>query len=57
MRLMFGRQDRGWAYPRAMKLKETYPGLDLHILEECKHLVPWDAADKWIELALPVLRR
>ena len=57
MRLMFGRQDRGWAYQRAMKLHATYPQLDLHILEDCKHLVPWDAADKWIELALPVLRK
>lgn len=56
MRLMFGRQDRGWAYARAMKLKTDYPQLDLHILEDCKHLVPWDAAEKWVELALPVLR-
>jgi pimeloyl-ACP methyl ester carboxylesterase len=40
-----------------MKLHADYPQLDLHILEDCKHLVPWDAADKWIELALPVLLR
>ncbi len=56
MRMMFGRQDRSWAFKRAMKLKEVYPQIDLVILEDCKHMVPWDAADEWIRLALPVLR-
>lgn len=53
--LLFGRQDRSWAYKRAMKLKEIYPGLDLLILEDCKHMVPWDAAEEWVRLAIPVL--
>ena len=56
LRLMFGRQDRSWAYARAMKLKELYPRLDLHILEDCKHLVPWDAADAWVKLAVEKLK-
>ena len=56
LRLMFGRQDRGWAHGRAMKLKELYPQLDLHILEDCKHLVPWDAAETWVKLAVEKLK-
>jgi pimeloyl-ACP methyl ester carboxylesterase len=56
LRLMFGRQDRSWAYKRAMKLKELYPQLDLIILEDCKHMVPWDAAEEWVRLAAPFLK-
>ena len=55
--LLFGRQDRSWAYKRAMKLKEIYPSLDLRVLEDCKHMVPWDAAEEWVRLATPVLRK
>ena len=55
LRLMFGRQDRSWAFKRAMKLKEMYPRLDLLILEDCKHMVPWDAAGRWEPLAISVL--
>ena len=57
LRLLFGRQDRSWAYKRAMKLKALYPGLDLIILEDCKHMVPWDAAGTWEPLALETLAR
>jgi 4,5:9,10-diseco-3-hydroxy-5,9,17-trioxoandrosta-1(10),2-diene-4-oate hydrolase len=55
--LIFGRNDRANAFERATLLKETYPQLDLHIVDDCKHLVPWDAADKMIELAVPVLKK
>jgi 2-hydroxy-6-oxonona-2,4-dienedioate hydrolase/4,5:9,10-diseco-3-hydroxy-5,9,17-trioxoandrosta-1(10),2-diene-4-oate hydrolase len=55
--LIFGREDRGEAAKRAALLKETYPALDLHIVEGCKHLVPWDAADAFIALAIPFLKR
>jgi 4,5:9,10-diseco-3-hydroxy-5,9,17-trioxoandrosta-1(10),2-diene-4-oate hydrolase len=55
--LVFGKQDRAKAFERATLLKETYPQLDLHIAEGCKHLVPWDAAEEWVRLAVPVLRR
>ncbi len=57
LRLMFGRQDRSWAYKRAMKLKDIYPALDLLILEDCKHMVPWDAAGVWEMLAVEAMRR
>jgi pimeloyl-ACP methyl ester carboxylesterase len=54
--LIFGREDRARAYDRAMLLKEKYPGLDLKIVEGCKHLVPWDAADALARLAIPFLK-
>ena len=54
--LIFGRNDRANAEARAELLKKTYPQLNLHLVDGCKHLVPWDAADKFIELAVPLLK-
>lgn len=45
--LMFGKNDRGNAFERATLLKEKYPQLDLHIVDNCKHLVQWDAAEEF----------
>jgi pimeloyl-ACP methyl ester carboxylesterase len=55
--LIYGRNDRANAYERAMKLKELYPQLDLHIAPDCKHLVPWDAETMVADLAIPFLKR
>ena len=55
--LMFGREDRAKAFERATLLKQTFPNLDLHIVDGCKHLVPWDAADEFARLAVPFLKR
>lgn len=55
IRLIFGREDRANAYERAMLLKETYPDIDLHIVDGCKHLVPWDAADEYVRLTAEFL--
>ncbi len=55
--LIFGREDRARAAERAKLLKEKVPALDLHIVNGCKHLVPWDAADEFIRLAVPFLKR
>jgi 4,5:9,10-diseco-3-hydroxy-5,9,17-trioxoandrosta-1(10),2-diene-4-oate hydrolase len=55
--LIFGREDRARAADRAKLLKERVPQLDLHIVNGCKHLVPWDAADEFIRLAVPFLKR
>jgi len=55
--LIFGREDRARAAERAKLLKERVPALDLHIVSGCKHLVPWDAADEFIRLAVPFLKR
>jgi len=53
--MIFGREDRGRAAERAALLKEKFPELNLHMAEGCKHLVPWDAADLFHELAVPFL--
>jgi pimeloyl-ACP methyl ester carboxylesterase len=55
--LIFGREDRARAADRAHLLKQKSPGLDIHIVPNCKHLVPWDAAEEWVRLAVPVLRK
>jgi pimeloyl-ACP methyl ester carboxylesterase len=55
--LIFGREDRARACDRANLLKQKSPQLDIHIIPNCKHLVPWDAAEEWLHLALPVLRK
>lgn len=49
--LIYGKEDRANAFKRATLLKKQYPSLSLHIVENCKHLVPWDAAERWVNLA------
>ena len=53
--LIYGREDRGRAAERVELLKQRYPKLNLHIAEGCKHLVPWDAAELFHKLAVPLL--
>jgi 2-hydroxy-6-oxonona-2,4-dienedioate hydrolase len=55
--LIYGRQDRARAEARATLLHERYPTLNLHFAEGCKHMVPWDAADMFHELAVPFLTK
>ncbi len=55
--LIYGRNDRANAFERATLLKETYPQLDLHIVPDCKHLVPWDAEQDVLRLCVPFLKR
>lgn len=50
LRLIYGKQDRGGAAERAATAKQLYPALDLHLLDDCKHLVQWDAAQQFAEL-------
>ena len=54
--LIYGREDRGRAFDRATSLKRAYPQLDLHIVDGCKHLMPWDAAQDLVRLAVPFLK-
>ena len=54
--LIFGREDRARAADRCALLLEKEPGLNLHMAEGCKHLVPWDAADMIQELSVPFLK-
>ena len=54
--MIFGRNDRAHAADRAAMLKDKYPQLQIHLVDGCKHLVPWDAADDFIRLAVPFLK-
>jgi pimeloyl-ACP methyl ester carboxylesterase len=54
--MVFGKNDRGNAFERATLLKVEFPQLDLHILDQCKHLVQWDAMDQFHKLAANFLR-
>ena len=51
LRLIYGREDRGHAAERAALAKELHPGLDLHLIDHCKHLVQWDAAEEFAVLS------
>jgi pimeloyl-ACP methyl ester carboxylesterase len=55
--LIYGRQDRGQAAERAALLKEKFPLLDLHLIDGCHHLVPWDAAEEFARLTVEFLKR
>ena len=50
LRLIYGRQDRGHAAERAALALERYPRLDLHLVDRCRHLVQWDAAEEFAAL-------
>jgi 4,5:9,10-diseco-3-hydroxy-5,9,17-trioxoandrosta-1(10),2-diene-4-oate hydrolase len=54
--LIYGRNDRAHAGDRAALFKKMHPELNLHIVENCKHMVPWDAADEVIRLAVPFIK-
>jgi 2-hydroxy-6-oxonona-2,4-dienedioate hydrolase len=56
MLMIYGRDDRGQAAKRAEQLKQQQPGLNLHIVADCKHLVQWDAEMDFHRLAGPFLR-
>jgi pimeloyl-ACP methyl ester carboxylesterase len=45
--MMYGKQDRGNVEPRAELFKQRYPNLDLRLVDHCKHLVQFDAADQF----------
>lgn len=54
--MIFGREDRAHAFERATLLKEKFPQLNVRIVNGCKHLVPWDAAEEFISAAVPFLK-
>lgn len=49
--MIYGKQDRGAAAARAAALKERYPSLNMHLLDHCKHLAQWDAAEEFVRLS------
>jgi pimeloyl-ACP methyl ester carboxylesterase len=54
--LIYGRNDRAHAAERAERFKATHPALNLHIVDHCKHMVPWDAAETVYRLAIPFIK-
>jgi pimeloyl-ACP methyl ester carboxylesterase len=52
---IYGKQDRGSAAARAALLKERFPALSLHLLDRCKHLAQWDAAEEFVSLSAKFL--
>jgi 4,5:9,10-diseco-3-hydroxy-5,9,17-trioxoandrosta-1(10),2-diene-4-oate hydrolase len=54
-RFLYGRDDRGNAGLRAELAREKYPNLDLHLFDHCKHMVQWDKAAEFEELATEFL--
>ena len=56
MLLIYGRNDRAHAADRAEYFKKEHRSLNLHIVDNCKHMVPWDAADEIYRLAIPFIK-
>ncbi len=54
--LIYGRNDRAHAPERAEFFKTLRPDLNIHVVDRCKHMVPWDAAQELYRLAIPLLR-
>ena len=53
--LIYGREDRAHAGERAELFKKMHPGVNLHIVNGCKHMVPWDAEQEVYRLAIPFI--
>jgi pimeloyl-ACP methyl ester carboxylesterase len=54
--LIYGRQDRAHAGERAELFKKSHPHVNLHIMEGCKHMVPWDAEQEVYRLGIPFIK-
>ena len=53
--LLIGREDRANAFERAELLRRRYPELDIRIAANCKHMVPWDAAEEVAKVAISTI--
>ncbi len=49
--MLYGENDRADVARRARKAKELNPTLNLQLLPRCAHLLQWDAAEQFAELA------
>ena len=50
MLLIYGRNDRA-AEARVALAKQQYPALDIHLVDNCGHLVQWDQRERFAQLA------
>ena len=54
--MLYGREDRAHAGERAELLKKMQPQMNIHIVNGCKHMVHWDAAEDLMRLGVPFLK-
>jgi pimeloyl-ACP methyl ester carboxylesterase len=54
--MIYGANDRAQAAQRVALLKEREPTLNLHLVPDCKHLVPWDAQSHVEKMGLEFLK-
>ena len=54
--MIFGREDRAHTGERAELLKKMQPQMNIHIVNGCKHMVHWDAAEDLMRLGVPFLK-
>jgi pimeloyl-ACP methyl ester carboxylesterase len=55
--MIYGREDRAHAGARAELLKTMQPQMHIHIVNGCKHMIPWDAADDVLQLSVQFLKQ
>jgi len=56
MLMIYGANDRAQAAQRVRLLQELEPSLNLHLVDNCKHLVPWDAQAQVEAMSLVFLK-
>lgn len=54
--LIIGREDRSSSRERAELMKKLHPEVNVHLVSECKHMVPWDAEQEVYRLAIPFIQ-
>lgn len=54
--IIWGNNDRGAAVERALPLFQMIPGAELHIFDQCAHLVQWDQASRFHRIVVDFLR-
>lgn len=54
--MLLGKQDRSQAEARTKVMQQVYPKLAVYLVDDCKHLVPWDAQAEIRQYVIPFLR-
>lgn len=54
--LIYGRNDRAHAAERTELFKRLQPSLNLHLVDQCKHMISWDTEQELYRLAIPFIR-
>lgn len=54
--MLVGREDRSRALERCELLQNTHPETNVHIVPDCKHLMPWDGEQEIYRRAIPFIK-